>query len=48
MAKQHPGREATQATALAPWAGRRGRLGGQLRPWWDRLTEADLAQVVEC
>jgi uncharacterized protein YjbJ (UPF0337 family) len=45
MAEPQPRREGTQTTAQDPWAGQWDQLRGQLRAWWDRLTEADLARV---
>jgi uncharacterized protein YjbJ (UPF0337 family) len=40
-----PRREATPPTTPDPLAGQWEQLRPQLRSWWDRLTEADLAQI---
>jgi uncharacterized protein YjbJ (UPF0337 family) len=45
MAEQHPRRETGQSTGPDALAGQWGHLRGQLRSWWDRLTEADLEQI---
>jgi uncharacterized protein YjbJ (UPF0337 family) len=42
---QPPRPEATPSTSGDPLAGQWEQLRPQLRSWWDRLTEADLAQI---
>jgi uncharacterized protein YjbJ (UPF0337 family) len=42
---EQPRREATPPTRPDPLAGQGEDLRRQLRSWWDRLTEADLAQI---
>jgi uncharacterized protein YjbJ (UPF0337 family) len=42
---EQPRREATSPTRLDTLAGQGEDLRSQLRSWWDRLTEADLAQI---
>jgi uncharacterized protein YjbJ (UPF0337 family) len=42
---EQPRREATPPTTNDPLAGQWDDLRGQLRSWWDRLTEADLTQI---
>jgi uncharacterized protein YjbJ (UPF0337 family) len=40
-----PRREANPPTTPDPLSGQWEHLRGQLRSWWDRLTEADLVQI---
>jgi uncharacterized protein YjbJ (UPF0337 family) len=42
---QPPRRETPPSPSEEPLAGQWERLRPQLRSWWDRLTEADLAQI---